>query len=203
MRQIIQDIIEEKVEAVITDVDSRPYLIFGVGFATFFFGFAAGAILNLYLLWVNSPLVLQFRAILSYKSAIFGDGIILPVVNMIAMTFILKHWNMVRKRIIHLALFLGFCITAYFNIMQAVEGIINWAMPKPWQWNFLGVWHAVYMFSVASFLSLFYLVLLKVMRHRKRIPKEAAIVTIGLVIFLILLRLDYIAIDLKSLAPSF
>lgn len=198
MRKYLQNY----VVAELVDVDNRRLVVFGVGFATFLFGFVAGALLNMYLLWVDSPLVLQLRASLTYKSAIFGDGIILPVVNMIVMAFLLKNWVMVRKRIVHTALILGFCITSYFHVMQAMEGIINWAMPKPWQWNALGVWHAIYMFSVVSFLSLFYLVLLKVMRHKKRIPKEAVIVTLGIAIFFILLRLDYMTIDLKSLIPQ-
>ncbi len=194
--------LQEYVVAELTDVDNRRLIIFGVGFATFFFGFAAGALLNLYLLWVHSPLVLQLRASLTYKSAIFGDGIILPVVNMIAMAFLLKNWSAVKKRVVQMAIFLGVCITVYFHVTQAIEGIVNWAMPSPWHWNALGLWHAIYMFSVASFLSLFYLVLLKIMRNKKQIPKEVVIVTLGIAIFFILLRLDYITIDLKSLVPQ-
>ena len=179
----------------------RRYPILGVGFATFFFGFAAGALLNIYLLWVHSPLVLQLRASLSYKSAIFGDGIILPIINMIAMSFLLKERNLVKKKTIQLALFLGACITLYFHIAQAMGGIINWSMPTPWHWNFLGDWHAVYMFSVASLLSLFYLVLIKKFRKEKHIGKEFFIVSFGLIIFFVLLRLDYMTVTMSSLIP--
>ncbi len=179
----------------------QDYVIAWVGFATFFFGFAAGALLNIYLLWVGSPLVLQLRASLDYKSAIFGDGIILPFVNMIVMAFFLKNWSMLTKRIVYAGLFLGLCITAYFHVAQAMGGIVNWAMPTPWHWNFLGVWHAAYMFSVASFLSLFYLVIIKIVKKQKRVPTEAFVVTLGIVIFFVLLRLDYMTINLRSLLP--
>ncbi|GEM_PF-673741 len=194
--------LEETVETVVEDVDRRVYLVLGIGVATCFFGFIAGAIANMYLASVNSPLVTQFRATLSYKSAVFGDGILLPIVNMVIMVFLLRHWKFVKKGTIQAALFFGICITTYFHVTQAMEGIINWTMPEPWQWNALGVWHGVYMLFVTSFLSLFYLVLLKVIKKKRIIPKEAAIVTIGIAIFLVLLRLDYIALDLTNLIPQ-
>lgn len=202
MRQFIQEIIEEKVEAVISDVAGKVYLILGVGFATFFFGFAAGAFLNLYLLAIDSPLVSHLRSSLSFKSAIFGDGIVLPIVNMIAMAFILKHAKAVKKNIVNLALFSGFFVTLYFHVNQATQGLVNWAMPTPWHWNILGAWHAAYMFSVASFLSVFYLVLFKIAKRQKTIPKEFLFVTAGIMVFCVLLRLDYISVGFSSLVPQ-
>lgn len=195
--------IEERVITKLVDADNRRVIVLGVGLATFFFGFAAGAILNIYLIWIQSPLVTQLRSTLNYKSAIFGDGIVLPVVNMIITIFLIKHETFINKKILQSALIGGLLITAYFNITQAMEGIVNWAMPKPWQWNILGVWHGIYMLFATSLVSLFYIVLFRVIKKNKSIPKEAAIVTIGIVIFAILLRLDYMAIDLKSLIPNF
>lgn len=191
----------ERAKVAITEVDNREEIVALVGFATFFFGFAAGAILNLYLLAINDPLVEQFRSALSYKSAIFGDGILLPVINMIATAFILRNREFVGKKILRLALFLGITITAYFHITQAIGGIVNWAMPKPWHWNALGVWHAIYMFLVASLICLFYLVVAKTITREKDIPTEVILVTLGVALFFLLLRLDYIAISLSSFIP--
>lgn len=166
-------------------------IIFLTGLATFFFGFGAGAILNLYLLFIQSPLVLQFRSSLLYISSIFGDGIILPIVNMIAVSFLFKNQKLMRRLTISLGLLLGLIVTSYFHISQAVQGLVNWSMPRPWEWNFLGAWHALYMFGVASLLCLFYIVFILNFKKQKKLHKEVLLVTVGIIFFLILLRLDY------------
>ena len=171
-------------------------IVIGVGIATFFFGFGGPAILNLYLLAVNSALVLQFRSSLTYTSSILGDGIILPIVNMFAVLGLFKNQELIGRLPVILSLFFGLLITAYFHVVQGAQGLINWSMPKPWQWNFLGVWHAFYMFTVSSLIILFYIVLTLNIAKRKRITKEAVLVTLGIVLFIILLRLDYIDVNL-------
>ena len=52
-----------------------------VGLATFFFGFGAGAALNLYFIKVKSPLIAEHRGSLNYVSSIVGDGLVLPLVR--------------------------------------------------------------------------------------------------------------------------
>lgn len=165
-------------------------IIIGVGIATFFFGFGLGAILNLYLFSIHSPLVLQFKSSLKYISSIFGDGIILPIVNMIVVSSLFKNQEFVNRLTVRLGLFFGFLVTVFFHIIQASQGLVNWAMPSPWQWNFLGIWHAVYMFAVSSLLSLFYIILIIDFKRNRHI-KEALVVSFGLILFFILLGLDY------------
>lgn len=178
----------------------KKRIIFLTGFLTFFFGFGAPAILNLYLLLNNSPLVLNFRPSLNYISAILGDGIILPGVNMVVVSSLFKNQEFLNRLTIRLGLFFGLVVTAFFHILQASSGLVNWAMPSPWQWNFLGLWHAVYMFSVASLLCLFYIIL--IISFKKNIHiKEAIFVSFGIVLFLILLRLDYITFNIKDIFP--
>ena len=177
-------------------------VVLGVGLATFFFGFGAAAVLNLYLLVIHSKLVLQFRSSLNYISSILGDGIILPIINMLVVSFLLKNRQIINKLSIALTLISGLTITLYFNIVQAAEGLINWSMPTPWHWNFLGIWHALYMFSVASLLSLFYITLILYARKYREFPWRSAVaITIGLLVFFTLLRLDYTNVSLGSLLP--
>lgn len=197
-----QVLLVKRAKIAIAQVDNREQIIALVGSATFIFGFGAGAILNLYLLAIDHPLVLQFRTVLSYKSAILGDGVLLPIVNMIAVAFLLKNWEYVGKKLFQGALLLGMGVTVWFHVNQAMQGLVNWAMPTPWQWNILGLWHAVYMFSVASLLSLFYLVTSKVITREKDIPGEIILVTVGLIIFFLLLRLDYINVSYSTLIPG-
>ena len=80
-------------------------IVWLTGFATFFFGFGAPAVLNLILFAIKSPLVLNLRSSLSFVSAIIGDGIILPVVNMLIASFIFKNTVIVSKQVIILGLF--------------------------------------------------------------------------------------------------
>lgn len=194
--------IYSRAKIAVAEIDLEGQIVALVGFLTFFFGFAAGAILNLYLIAINHPLVHQFRSALTYKSAIFGDGILLPILNMIAAAFILKNWDEVSIRMRQIALGMGLIVTIYFHINQAMEGIVNWAMPKPWHWNILGVWHMLYMLFVASLLSLFYLTVIKYVKEEREMPVAAIIVTGGIFFFFVLLRLDYIAIDLSSFMPK-
>lgn len=195
---------QERIQTIVLDDTKQKYIVAGVGLATFIFGFFAGAVLNYYLILVNSPLVAQFRASLSYQSSIFGDGVILPIINMFAARFILENKEFLRRKVLRNALLSGILITVYFHLNQAMRGLVNWAMPEPWKWNELGTFHAGYMLLATTFISLFYLILIKYVRRNKQslrddplktLPREALIVTLGIIIFLILLRLDYIAVD--------
>lgn len=198
-------VIKEKTRAIIAEINFHleKELVVAIGFLTFFFGFGAGAILNFYLLAINHSLATEYRSVLTYGSAILGDGIILPIVNMVATTFFLNNREYLTTITLRLALVAGLVITLYFNINQATSGIINWAMPIPWHWNAIGLWHGLYMFSVASFLSLFYLVSIRFIAKEKELPRQVFIVTLGLIIFFILLRLDYITVDLTQFIPRF
>ena len=197
----MRKVLKQKVSTTIAELELRHYFIMAVGIGTFFFGFGAGALLNLYLLAINHPLVHQFRAALSYKSAILGDGILLPLVNMAVAAFVIRNRSYIGRKMIQGSLFSGLLITIYFHVNQAMGGIVNWAMPEPWRWNILGIWHAMYMFSVATLLSLFYLLVVKVTKEERVVPREVLAVTLGIIAFFVLLRLDYININIASLFP--
>lgn len=170
---------------------TKQYVIVGVGLSTFLFGFGAGAILNIYLLAIKSPLVLNFRGSLNFISSIFGDGIILPIVNMLVVAFLLENRKFVNKLTIILGLISGLLITIYFHAVQGMGRLANWSMPTPWHWNFLGFWHAVYMLSVTSLLSLYFIVFVKHIKKNHKISKESVFIILGIIIFFMLLKFDY------------
>ncbi len=171
------------------------------GFSTFFFGFGAGAILNLYLISVNSPLVANLRSSLSFKSSIYGDGILLPIVNMVMVAFLYKRKELVRKYTLTAGFLGGFLITAYFHITQALQGLVNWTMPTPWHWNMLGLWHGLYMLSVTSLITLFYIVAVLSYKKQKKLDWQVYFVSLGIIAFLLLLKLDYVDVNLSKLIP--
>lgn len=189
MRRIYHKVRAKTIETAISFED---YIVPLVGFSIFFFGFGAGAVLNIYLRAINHPLVSQFRSALTYKSAILGDGIVLPIIGMVAASFLLRERDLITKKVVRGALVSAGAITAWFHITQALDKMVNWAMPTPWHWNLLGLWHAIYMFFMAALFSLFYLVIFRKLRTVREVGKEALIVTFGLVFFFALLKLDYI-----------
>ena len=69
-------------------VEERPWLLLGLVFlATCFFGFLIQAGGTVWLRLHADPIAANYRTTLSYTSAIVGDAILLPVVNV----FIVSH----------------------------------------------------------------------------------------------------------------
>ena len=172
------------------------------GIATFFFGFGAGAAVNWYLNKIKSPLVADLRGSLNYISSIIGDGILLPIVNMVIVAFLLQERALINNQVWWISLTLGLLVTAYFHIVQAVRGLVNWTMPTPWHWNILGVWHAIYMFSVASLISMFFVVVVLAAMASHAPWLAIGVVAAGIVAFFVLLRLDYATVEWGSLLPG-
>ena len=171
---------------------SNGLLVLGVGFATFFFGFGAGALLNVYLVMTNSEEIANLRTTLSFRSAIYGDGVILPILNMIAVATIQTNKDYMTSPLALLAIFLGLSIAVYFHVGQAVNKLVNWTMPRPWHWNLLGLWHAIYMLVVATLLSLYFLLSIVTVRRTDYVPSSLIIAILGMMLFFVLLATDYI-----------
>ena len=138
-------------------VEQRPWLLFAVVFvATAFFGFAVQALGNVYLNWSNDPLVHQYRATLSYTSAVVGDGILIPLVN-VFMTSQLMLW---RRRPslaeVGMPFLAGGLLMGAVHLYQAVNDLRNWAMPKPFEWTPIGYYHAAFMWAEFSVVLFFW-----------------------------------------------
>ena len=181
----------------------REHPLITTGLATFFFGFGAGALVNLYLSAVKSPLVADLRASLSYVSSIVGDGVLLPLVNMLVVSALLAHHELLTTPVWVIAVAAGLGVTAYFHVVQAVRGLVNWTMPEPWHWNVLGIWHAGYMFAVATLLSLFYVAAIAGLVQGDGLPLwQIGLVTMGILVFFALLRMDYATVQWSALVPQ-
>lgn len=193
-------LLTREVDRLARDQDARR-LVLAVGVATLFFGFLASLLVNLYLVAANDPVVHELRTVLSFKSAILGDGFVLPLVNMAATSYLVKRRRDAGKGTIVTALLLGAAVTVYVHVVQAANELVNWSMPTPWHWNGLGLLHAAYMFAVVSLLWLFLLVVINVAERPTAILREARVVLAGVFLFLFLLRLDYVSAELSWL-PS-
>lgn len=174
----------------------RSYLLSLVGLATFALALGVAGAANLWLLRQHDPLVYQFRATLSYRSAIIGDGLVLPLLNMVIASHFLD-WDWRPRwalRYLPPALLLGGGLTAFFHWYQAAFGLINWTMPEPGRWTSLGVYHALFMGGQLSLMFLFLLKAGAEARYQgdRRVGWRAAGLVAGvLALFLSLLIWDY------------
>ncbi len=138
-------------------VEQRPRLLLACVFvATAFFGFAVQAVGNLYLNWRGDPLVLQYRATLSYTSAIVGDGVLIPLVNVFIASQLLLWRRRPRASEIALSVLGGALITIFVHVYQGLNNLRNWAMPAPFQWTPIGYYHGVFMWTEISIVLFFW-----------------------------------------------
>lgn len=149
---------------------------------------------NVWMLLTKNPLIKQYRPTLTFRSAIFGDGVILPFVNVIMMKS-LERWNpRLSARTALLPIAGGSAISLMFHVGQGRGGLVNWTMPAPWRWNLLGYYHFVYMATQFSYMLLYFSQLVG------RLPKEGitgeqkrdvALIAANLAAFGLLLYTDY------------
>ncbi len=153
-------------------------------------GFAVPVGANLYYIWRKNPLVKQYRATLSYQSALWGDGLVLPAVNALMARSLRRSgvkWDEVAR-----AAAIGGGLTLAAHIAQANGKQVNWQMPQPWHWTALGYEHALHMASEVSFLSLYFTKAISRLRRRQPVDKrELGLAVAGVATFLTMLILDY------------
>ena len=175
-------------------VEQRPWLLFALVFATtVFFGFLVQALGNVYLRWRADPIVTEYRATLSYTSAVIGDGVLIPMVN-VFITSQLAFWRR-RPAVseVALAILAGGLITALVHLFQAVNHLLNWTMTAPFQWTLLGYYHAAFMWAEISFVLFFWGQVGLVVRDNPRaiFSHRIAMVCLCGLLFLRLLFADY------------
>ena len=138
-------------------VEQRPWLLLGLVFmTTVFFGFLVQALGNLYLRWTSDPIVTHYRATLSYTSAVVGDGLLIPMVN-VFMTSQLSLWRRSpRLSEIAFSILGGAVVTTFVHLYQGMNDLRNWTMTAPFQWTPLGYYHAAFMWTEVSFVLFFW-----------------------------------------------
>ena len=175
-------------------VEQRPWLLLGIVFmATVFFGFLVQALGNLYLRYTDDPIVTHYRTTLSYTSAVVGDGLLIPMVN-VFMTSQLAFWRR-RPGLSEIALSVlgGALVTGFVHVYQAVNDLRNWTMTAPFEWTPLGYYHAAFMWTEISFVLFFWGQVGLVARDTPRaiLSHRIAMVCLCGLLFLRLLFADY------------
>jgi len=138
-------------------VEERPWLLLGLVFSvTCFFGFIVQAAGSAWLRWQDDPIAANYRTTLSYTSALIGDALLIPLVNV----FIVGKLATWRRRPhgaeIAGALLGAALITVIVHLYQAANALLNWTMTQPYRWSGIGYEHAAFMFAEISLVLFFW-----------------------------------------------
>ena len=150
-------------------VEERPWLLLGLVFGvTCFFGFIVQAAGSVWLRWQDDPIAANYRTTLSYTSALIGDALLIPLVNV----FIVGQLATWRRRPhgaeIAGALLGAALITVIVHLYQAANALLNWTMTQPYRWSGIGYEHAAFMWAEISLVLFFWGQVALVAKERPR-----------------------------------
>ncbi len=138
-------------------VEERRWLLLASVFmVTLFFGFLVQAAGSAYLRWTADPIDHTYRTTLSYTSALLGDAILLPLVNVFIAAQLAEWRRRPRLSEVLLSLLTGAAITVGVHLYQAANAILNWTMMAPYSWTPLGYVHAGFMLAEISLVIFFW-----------------------------------------------
>jgi hypothetical protein len=149
---------------------------------------------NVWMLLTGNPLIKEHRPTLTFRSAIFGDGVILPAINVLMMRSFVRWGLRFGPRTALVPVVGGSAISMLFHIAQGKGGMVNWTMTRPWRWNLLGYYHFIYMATQFSYMLAYFTQLVgrwtnaKISDEEKR---DLALIVGSLGLFGVLLFTDY------------
>lgn len=121
---------------------------------TCFFSFGVQAIFFLSFKLSGSKLIKKEKTVFNYLSGVIGDSTLIPLTNIFAIqTLIYTQTYLNNFPFWILAIIIGFAITFISHYYQQKSNLTTWTMPKAGEWNILGLYHAIFMFSETSFLA--------------------------------------------------
>jgi hypothetical protein len=148
---------------------------------------------NVWMKIIDHSLIKEHRPTLTFRSAIIGDGILLPIISALMMKSFVR-WRPRLDGGSLASIAGGSAIALVFHIAQGRGGLVNWTMTRPWRWNLLGYYHFIYMATQFSYMALYFRLLAgrfakgEVDSEQKR---DLAIIVGCLGLFGLLLATDY------------
>jgi hypothetical protein len=165
-----------------------------VGVVTLIVAFGIQAAVNYWLLRHRSPLVLEYRATLGYSSAVIGDGLLMPIINVLIASNLMDWRRDIRLRSFWPAPVISALVTATVHWYQASHDLVNWTMPRPYRWTGMGYYHATFMFAELTLIVYFLAHTLWKLRTEgigSISPRRVGLVLLGISLFCDLLMRDY------------
>jgi len=92
--------------------------------------------------------------VFSYYSGIYGDGLLIPAVNVAGFIMLRQLSPGIPWRRLPIYVLLGFATATAAFLIQAKLNWINWSMPSPFQWSDVGQFHFFVMSAELSYLYL-------------------------------------------------
>lgn len=107
-------------------------------------GFGAWALGHWLFLRLASPEHQKVRGWTDYRAALWGDLLVLPIVNGLII-WILYQLPFDPIGAYWLPILGAVTVTIFVHLEQAMMQHVNWTMPKPWRWNSFGFYHTLFM----------------------------------------------------------
>ncbi len=101
------------------------------------------------------------KTLLQYYTGYLGDGIIVPLINILICYVIERSGVPITQNIIIGMLGVGILFDIAAHYFQGIFKLTNWSMPKPFRWNFAGYWHMVsFPIQIAYLVYFFWLLMI-------------------------------------------
>lgn len=133
--------------------------------------------------------------VFSYYSGVFGDGILIPAVNVAGFVMLRQLSFGIPWRRLPIYVLLGFATATAAFLMQARLDLINWSMPTAFQWSDVGQFH---FFVMSAEITYLYIVLATAINNWRALVTDTAawrsfgIGWVGLALFGASLAADYV-----------
>ncbi|MGH2471635.1 MAG: hypothetical protein ACRDG6_04435 [Candidatus Limnocylindria bacterium] len=138
-------------------VEERPWVVLGlVFFVTFLFGFLVPAGGSAWLWWQDDPIATTYRTTLSYTSALIGDAILIPLLNVFIVGQLLEWRRRPRTVEVAGAFLASALVTVFLHLYQAANALLNWTMMQPYLWTGIGYEHAAFMWAEIGLVLFFW-----------------------------------------------
>ena len=135
------------------------------------------------------------RTVFHYYSGVFGDGVLLPVVNVMGFVLLRQLSPGVPWRRLPIYVLLGVATATAAYMTQARLDLVNWSMPTAFRWSDVGQFH---FFVLAAELSYLYVVLATAVNNWSALCRDSsawrafAVGWAGVALFGVSLAADYI-----------
>ncbi len=137
---------------------------------------------------------LHYKTVFDYLSGLVGDGIILPILNVLVYLLLREMKVKLTWGKVGIFLVAGLVTTVLVHYTQASNDMVNWAMPEPFFWSGVGRFHFFFMWFE---FSLLFLTLIETIRRTSEVYRSYrkgglfALSWLSIGLFLLTFVMDY------------
>jgi hypothetical protein len=136
-----------------------------VGLLTWLLAFGYQLIFYFYYEILDRSIIQGKETVFSYHSGMEGDGILVPLTNVLVFLLVKRLEFRTTRKYLYLALLFGLSFTLAAHYLQASLDLTNWSMPTAFRWSGVGRFHFFFMWAETSYL--FYALILSIYKYKK------------------------------------